>query len=83
MTKRREGAHIMDLVERYAPPSYDPHTDDMTVAFAILLAEKDREIERLRAERDEWQHKWMAIAQASLIIGTMRLGDDEQEVRDR
>lgn len=30
------------------------------------------EIERLTAERDEWQHKWMALAQASLLVGTMR-----------
>jgi hypothetical protein len=40
------------------------------------------QIERMRAERDEWQQKWMALAQASLIIGTMQLGHvDEQEKR--
>lgn len=45
----------------------------------------DTLFERLRdvtKERDQWQGKWMALAQASLLVGTMRLGDDEQRVRE-
>jgi len=30
------------------------------------------EIEMLRVERDEWKHKWMALAQASLLAATIR-----------
>lgn len=40
----------MDILERYAPEGCDHVTDDMTVQFALQLAEKDREIERLRED---------------------------------
>jgi hypothetical protein len=30
------------------------------------------EIERLRAERDEWKMKWESMAAASLMAGTLR-----------
>jgi FtsZ-binding cell division protein ZapB len=33
------------------------------------------EVERLTGERDEWKAKWMSLAQASLIAGTMSLGE--------
>jgi hypothetical protein len=29
------------------------------------------EIERLRAERDEWKAKWIALAQAAMIVGAL------------
>lgn len=47
---KREGKHILETVERYAPASYDHLTDDMTIPFALLLAEKDAEIRRQRTE---------------------------------
>jgi hypothetical protein len=47
------------------------------VEWRTLLETALFEIERLTAERDEWKHKWMGLAQASLLAGTMRLGDGE------
>lgn len=35
---------IEQAMERYAPAGYDPSTDDMTIPFAMELAEKDRTI---------------------------------------
>lgn len=43
------GQEIMAAIEKHAPSGYEPSTDDMTVPFAIKLAEQDAEIERLRA----------------------------------
>jgi uncharacterized small protein (DUF1192 family) len=31
----------------------------------------EAEIERLTRERDEWKAKWVALAQASLIVGAL------------
>lgn len=47
--------HLKDaqaVIDRYAPPGFDTE-DNMTVEFAVLLAEKDIELTRLRAERDQ------------------------------
>lgn len=41
--------HLKETIERHAPDGFDPESDDMTVEFAIKLAEQDREIARLRA----------------------------------
>lgn len=57
---KREGKHIMRIVEKYALPPYDPNSDDMTVPFAIELAEKDREIARLQLANKQ------SMAQADL-----------------
>jgi hypothetical protein len=51
----------------------------MTAAFDKYIekcqecAKLRAEVERLTRERDEWKSKWMALAQASLIAGTMKL----------
>lgn len=74
---RPEGRHILDILEKYAPPSYDSVTDDMTVPFAIMLAEKDRRIERLRAAltsmmalfNDEGEFEEQYRDQASAAMG--------------
>ena len=38
--------------KKHAPAGFDPASDDMTIQFAVKLAENDAEIERLTNERD-------------------------------
>ncbi len=45
----------------------------MEAKSGCMCAEAADVIERLTSERDEWKHKWMAMAQASLLVGTMKL----------
>lgn len=40
---------VAEALEKNTPTGFDPASDDMTVTFAIQLAEKDIEIRRLRA----------------------------------
>lgn len=45
-------AELEAIMERHAPAGYDPAADDMTVPFAIKLAEQDAKIERLQKALD-------------------------------
>lgn len=40
-------ARIEQVMERYAPTGYDPASDDMTIPFAIKLAEQSERIANL------------------------------------
>jgi len=46
---KQECAELQATMERHAPKGYDPAGDDMTIPFAIKLAEQDTEIAKLRA----------------------------------
>lgn len=50
---------------RYAHPTADPMGEDMTVEFAIQLAEKDAEIARLRSELARKDEALLAFRAAS------------------
>lgn len=43
---------LQAVMERHAPEGYDPASDDMTLPFAMKLAEQDEKIVRLEAEKD-------------------------------
>lgn len=52
LSKRVEAA-----LEQHAPVGFDPASDDMTVQFAIKLAEQDAEIERLKPYVDAFRRE--------------------------
>jgi hypothetical protein len=69
-TERLEAA-----MEKYAPPGYDPASDDLTIPFAMELIEKDREIERLRAALS-----WIEDHEPALVESAHQRFALEQEV---
>ena len=47
---------------------------DMALELAMACSPLLRaEIERLTRERDEWKEKWVALAQAALVVGDPHL----------
>ena len=68
------GKELEATMERHAPAGYDPAADDMTVPFAIKLAEQDETIARLRkalkfyanASEADWQNDHGHNANAAL-----------------
>ena len=59
-------SELAAALEKHAPAGFDPASDDMTVQFAVKLAEKDAEIERLRAaEATAYERGWNAAYECS------------------
>ena len=64
-------------MERHAPAGYDPASDDMTIPFAVKLAEQDEKIERLRAALQEIEAMFsiQKNTQVAGLDGSRRVGE--------